>query len=400
MKKFVNVREYLNRREEIRVRLNEIADAMEKDSREANDSEKMELDALKREMNVLDLRIASASKEGMVKVESREAAFDKYLRESINTKMNLESVLHREANPADVTAANGVVSTATDVDAMIPLTIGDVIKPLEEGLILKQLGLPMYTGLVGDFVWPSAGAVEAQIAGEGVTLDDKVIDWGKVKPVPQRVGVSITITRETVFKTDGVAYEVVKQQIPEAMWRTLNKAMFNTDANATGLDGAFYSIAKGTAVEISTLKTKAARKAAKYIAFAGELPTYKELLAMKGIVLAKGVAAEKMAYVMDEYTKSQLESTPRDNGSGLMIVEDGKIAGVPVFCTNYINNSTNTFVGFGCWANQPLQQFGEISFIIDPYTKAKQNSIVMTLNADFAIATLREEAFVLGKCAE
>lgn len=106
-----------------------------------------------------------------------------------------------------------------------------------------------------------------------------------------------------------------------------------------------------------------------------------------------------MAYIMDEYTKAELEATPRDTGSGLMIVEDGKIAGVPVFCTNYINDGENNFIGFGCWGNQPLQGFGDISLIIDPYTKAKANAVQLVLNSDWSTDTLHAEAFVLGKCA-
>jgi hypothetical protein len=40
-----------------------------------------------------------------------------------------------------------------------------------------------------------------------------------------------------------------------------------------------------------------------------------------------------------------------------------------------------------------------MSFVVDPYSKAKSDSVVLTLNSDFAMSTLRKEAFVLGKCA-
>lgn len=402
-KKFVAVRQYINRRDEISARQREIADLLESEKRLETEEEKTELEALEREARVLDLRIASTNPEGLVAVEAREVAFDAWLRESINNKQNLEVGLKRE----NVTGNNGILSTNPNVDGMIPVYVNDIIKPLEEGLIYDKVGLPVMTGLQGSYVWPVAGSVEAQIAGEGVELDDKKIDFTKIIPSPKRVGIAITVTRETIFKTVGVAYQVVVEQLPQAMARTLNKALFHTDNTILGIDGPFFYIANtvsggaataNTPVALSTLKTKAQKKAARYIAFAGELPTYKELLAMKGLALAKGVAGEKMAYIMDEYTKAALEATPRDAGSGLMIVEDGKIAGIPVFCTNYINDAANNFIGFGCWGNQPLQSFGEISFITDPYTKAKANAVQLILNADWATDTLRPEAFVLGKC--
>jgi HK97 family phage major capsid protein len=386
-KKF-SVREYIERREEIKLRMNEIADLAEKeDKREFTEAEKAELKHLEREMNVFDVKIASAGKTGYVEVSARELEFDEYLREAMKNQGKQNNVLQREA------------MLTTDVDAMIPLSVNDVVKPLEEGLILGQLGLPVMTGLNGDFVWPVAGSIEAEIAGETVELSDKKIDFAKVKPNPQRVGVSVTVSAQTIWKTNGVAYEVVKQQLPQAMARALNKAVLGTEEVSHSLVGPFAALAKKTGVALTALKTKEQKKAAQLINFAGELPTYKELVAMKGLCLLKGVEGNYMAYVMDEYTKAMLECTPIDEGSGRMVIENGMIAGVPVKCTNYINSGSNTYVGFGCFGYLPLQGFGDMRFVIDPYTKAKNDSVVLTLNEDWAATVLREEAFILGKCA-
>lgn len=290
-------------------------------------------------------------------------------------------------------------TASTNADGMIPVTTDNVVEPLEEGLILKAVGLPLYTGLAGSYVIPTISAIEATVAGEAVALSDSQIDFGKIQPVPKRVGVTVNLSNQLINQTEGVAYNIVMSQLPKAMARTLNNRMFTTNTTVTGLYGPFKACAGETAVALSTLTTKALKKAAVHIAFAGQLPTYKELLAMKGLVLLKGVDPEYMAYVMDEYTKSELEATPRDAGSGKMIVEDGKIAGIPVFCTNYINTSTGTFIGFGCWGNEPLQQFGDMRMIVDPYSQAPSDITRVTLNADWAMTTLRPEAFILGKCA-
>lgn len=385
-KKF-SVREYIERREEIKVRMNEIADLAEKENkREFTEAEKIELKNLEREMNVYDVKIASAGKTGYVEVSARELEFDAYLREAMKNQGKQNNVLQREA------------MLTTDVDAMIPLSVNDVVKPLEEGLILGQLGLPVMTGLNGDFVWPVAGSIEAEVAGEAVELSDKKIDFSKIKPNPQRVGVSVTVSAQTIWKTNGVAYEVVKQQLPQAMARALNKAVLGTEEVSHSLVGPFAALAKKTGVALTALKTKEQKKTAQLINFAGELPTYKELVAMKGLCLLKGVEGNYMAYVMDEYTKAMLECTPIDEGSGRMVIENGMIAGVPVKCTNYINSGSNTYVGFGCFGYLPLQGFGDMRFVIDPYTKAKNDSVVLTLNEDWAATVLREEAFILGKC--
>lgn len=89
--KKVSVQQYIKRREEIVVRMNEIADAAENENkREFTDPEKEELKVLEREMNVLDVRIASAEKTGYVVVTSREAAFDAFLREHVKSPQNIQ----------------------------------------------------------------------------------------------------------------------------------------------------------------------------------------------------------------------------------------------------------------------------------------------------------------------
>lgn len=107
---------------------------------------------------------------------------------------------------------------------------------------------------------------------------------------------------------------------------------------------------------------------------------------MKTGVVFDGTAA----YVCSATTYADLESTPRDAGSGRMIIEDGKINGFPVFMTEYIGDN---ILGFGLFAYQMVGQFGEVRLTIDPYTGAKSNIVKFILNADFDMLTLRTEAF-------
>jgi hypothetical protein len=132
----VDVKQYIARREEIKNEINVIVDKAEAENkREFTDEEKTALEHYKRELNVIDLKIATADKSGKVEVSQREVEFDKFLREAWNNQAMQNNTLQREA----------ILSTAAD--AMIPLTIGDIVKPLEDGLILKAVGLPMMTGL-------------------------------------------------------------------------------------------------------------------------------------------------------------------------------------------------------------------------------------------------------------
>lgn len=370
MKK-IDVRSYAERLTAIQTRMNEITDLCEKENRQRSQAENTEFDSLVREAGVINARIQAANANGgFVTVSTQEEKLDEFLR-SICAE-NTQRV-HKEVLKRDFT---GMMTT--DATASIPLTIGDIVKPLEAGLIYDKVGLPLLTGLAGDYCWPVLGAVEATIAGEGVELADSKIDIDELKPKPVRLGISIKVTNETINQTQGVVAQIIRQQMPLAMARLINKCMFVTSDQDEAYNVNFH----GPFVD-----------AASSITFAGAVPTYKELLQMKGKVLKEGVENDGTgAYVMNPEMAAILEATPRDAGSGLMIIEDGKIAGIPVFATSHIGDK----IGFGFFGYEPLGQFGETNFIVDPYTGALSNSTIFSINANWSMTSLRNEAFCIG----
>ena len=115
---------------------------------------------------------------------------------------------------------------------------------------------------------------------------------------------------------------------------------------------------------------------------------------MKADVLATGVDGEHLCWVMTKAQKAIAEATPKDAGSGIMVCENDHIAGLPVFTTNYIGQN---FIGLGDWRYQPMGLFGDISFIVDPYSQARKDAVDFVLNVNYGTVTLRDEAFALAK---
>lgn len=99
---------------------------------------------------------------------------------------------------------------------------------------------------------------------------------------------------------------------------------------------------------------------------------------------------------MSAGNKCLLESTPKDAGSGRMLIEDDMLLGRPVFVTEYIGD---TYIGFGDFTYQAAGVFGQPYLTVDPYTGAGKNTVYFWLNVDWGTVTLRTEAFVLGKVA-
>ena len=91
-------------------------------------------------------------------------------------------------------------------------------------------------------------------------------------------------------------------------------------------------------------------------------------------------------YIMDAAMYSALEATPKDAGSGRFVIEGGKIDGDNIFITDLTEYANK--VVCGCFGYEALNQHGTTHFIVDPYTKAKKNVTVFTLNADWSLTYL------------
>jgi HK97 family phage major capsid protein len=228
------------------------------------------------------------------------------------------------------------------------------------------------------------GGGEAEILGETEELSDSTVDFSKINAVKTRMGVSFTVTNQAINDSDVDLVALIQQEARQRIRRVLNRVMFSHQNFTSNFHGPFAG-AKAQAT------------------FAGTVPTYKELLEMKGKVAETGVEMEGFCYVMSETMKAALEATPIDAGSGRMVLENGRIAGYPVFTTAYINYGSNKekanveYIAAGVYTYLAVNQYGELRMVVDPYTKAKKDEVVITLNSDWSMTTLRNEAFALYK---
>lgn len=367
-KKTVNVRELVNKYQTNCDRIGEIADLCEKEQRERTEAETAEYNALMRENQLLQMKMQAVAVEQLRENPNTSAEASRIIRENVAAGRQTRIMLMRDLVMVSDVTAGGI----------IPVKMQDILDPLVEGLILDKVGLPMPTGLAGDYIWPTYETVEASIQGEGVALTDTEISMSKLTASPQRIGIAIPVTRQAINQTEGVVEMVVKRLMPLSVTMLLNKILFSTTkvSGATTLVGPFVALASSP-VEVS------------------EEPTFKDFNKVKAKVLATGVDGEHLCWVMTKAQKAIAEATPKDAGSGIMVCENDHIAGLPVFTTNYIGEG---FIGLGDWRYQPMGLFGDISFIIDPYSQARKDAVDFVLNVNYGTTTLRTEAFALAKC--
>lgn len=418
--KKLSVRELINKYQANCDRINEIAELCDKEQRERTDKEEAEFTALARENQFLQMKMQAATAEHLREHPNAAAEATKIIRENAAHGQKTEIMFVRDLMMVQDVASGGIV----------PLNVQEILKPLEEGFILDKVGLPMPTGLSGDFVWPMYEMVEAQILGEGVALSDTKIPFSKMTANPERVGIAIPVTNQSLNQSDGVLEMIVREVMPKAIRKLLNKILCSTKkANgATNMVGPFV----GKVASAVTLSAT---------------PKFSELnVDMKAKLLETGIDGDHLCWIMTKSMEAILEGTPI-NSSGIYIpmIQNHMLCGLPVYTTNEIRDVQKTYkkyngtawadytltegdtvkgqvskaselpgsgntsgdiyaivtsteyIGLGDWRYQPMGLFGSLRFIVDPYSQARKDSVDFVLNCDYATKTLRNEAFSLGK---
>ena len=369
-------------------RISEIAASCEKDNRKRTEAEDAEYTSLVRSNDMNRMLLQSLQRPANVQEENVQERSMQILRENLRANRPTTIQLVRDEAGAGGSGSEGG-STATDntmlttdlLDSgIIPVKQQTLLKPLDEGLIFSKVGIPFQTGLSGDYFWPTYEGGEATINGENEKLSETKIATSKLKASYDRVGTAIIATRESLTQSAGMLQSIINTELSDRFARTVNRVQFGLTkaTGAVNLVGPFASIAAKDVIQIPAV------------------PTLKNFTKMKAQVFAKGIPSIGCAFIMTEGTKAALEATPVDAGSGIMLVQNDHLAGFPVFTTHYIGDNN---VGFGSFAYNPWGQFGQMSIIIDPYTKALNNAVRFVANGDFGDVVLRPEAFVLAKIA-
>ncbi len=370
-----NFREAYERIDAINARIEEMATALENDKERESltEAEKKERVQLEREKDILEMKIKSNTQIIELNAKSNLAEAERQMRECVLAGKRFEVKISR-----DFGGNTSGYADYTKSENPFPLTLEEIVEPLWGKLILSAIGSPLLTGLKGNHQWPVIETFAATINDEAVELGDTKIPVGKLTAKPERIGIAVPITREALTETDNLLQLVATQYIPTAAAALMNQIMFSTTkvAGATNLVGPFVEMKDGHTVTA-----------------AGDTPTLKELVNLKGIVLNENIVADQLCYVMSETMKAELEATPKWDGANDAIIDDnGNIKGVPVFTTSYCEAGK---VYFGAFKYAPQGIFGDMSFIVDPYTLARKNAVDFVLNLDYAITTLREEAFAI-----
>ena len=346
-------------------------------NRELTDEEKMQEMNLTREirqcedaMRGLNLEMENHKLTAQREKNQKAAYFRELLKDVRLGKAEREITL----NPLENGQINNIAASGA-----INLSLNDMIPTLHEGLGQPK-GLKIVTGVTGNELWPvSVNDVEMEEVGEIEALSDQVLNFANITPTARRVGLTVPVSNRAI---DNAAFDLmgfVQTKFGIAQREYLAKKIYSL-ANWTGNKGPFAGM---TAKNI-VLGKKA----------------YKNILAAVAEFANKGFFEGDVCLSMDRVTEAELMATPKAEGQGGFVIENGKCAGFDYVVSHFVNtelnsagklvNTADRYIQIGFWEWFALEQHDEVRMTVDATSQAvaKKNITAITLNTAWSMTDI------------
>jgi HK97 family phage major capsid protein len=383
-----------NRTKEIDARLAEIESLIKKENRKMNDDESEEFRNLSEEKSALlnerdFLRLGCEQfRSGVLpedKQEDLRYAFARLLTNVRNHQPISEEMRSMVNSQGEIVIPNTRALTDTSsISPVVPITVGELMLPLNNGIVYDKLGLKIQTGLKGTFNFPAVTGVEATFEDENVEVSDQSISMSKLTGNPKRIAISVPVSNTAIDESNVNLQSLVISLFNTAMANLLNKWMLSKTAitkNVAAPNGPFVAAVAAPAVSVAK----------------GVTPKWKDIVALEAAVQKKHLPVTGTSgFVCSSSMIAELRTQDKGTDTGRYIAEavgrgEYQIDGYPVFISEDVDDNT---IEFGVFEYDLLGQFGEVRLVVDPYTDSKKNITRFVFNTRWDNVVLRPEAFV------
>ena len=227
---------------------------------------------------------------------------------------------------------------------------------------LRSLGVTFYPGLTGNFVVPSMAEDTATFPGEAVAGADASMNMEALVLAARRVSHSQTITKETLAQTNPAIYNGILQNLYNGIWNAITYDVFDTiDSDAA---------TQKKLVNEATL-------------------SFGSLVNMEASI--GGLNIGQGSYVTTPSVKAYLKKTAALTNQAA-IWNNNEVNGYPAYGVPAANAKE---VYFGDFSRAAVGTWGDIEYIVDPLTKAKEGEIVITAIALVDSGVTNKRAFCI-----
>lgn len=277
------------------------------------------------------------------------------------------------AAPTVPTGAQGIFAATygePNGAATIQTNVTEVVEPLRNNLVLSQVGATILTGLRGGLKIPLMDAGDAFWESELAESKDAGQEFKSLTLKPLRVTAKIQVSKLLLSQSETSNLDsVLVRDLMAALAQKIDATLFSDgSADDTKPAGLF----EGVAVDTAAIK-------------------YEDIIDIEEKLESANI--NNFVYVVNPSTKAALRKCRVDAGSGLFVYCDDEILGRKAIVSgNVIKN--------GLIALDPKELvysiFGGngIELIVDPYSQAARDAIVVYANIYVDVKMRRKEALV------
>lgn len=353
--------------------LDELDAKLQNATAEERENLNIQYNAKMREVQRLKLEAEVAKMDREQKPESLDAFLKREGKEAIEKKQQREIALNKTQT---VTAAGQTIAEGAEAQNVQVMSLLDLAEP---ETVYKKLGMKISEGVATDkIIWPyQKKAIEIEARGEGQAAGEQVFDWGNFKPSPEEASLMVIVDNEALDNAsfDLGAYIINQLRLGEGRYldkRTVSPATF------TGLKSPI----SGKQVGIVTIDG-----------------TWKNLKKKIARIAATGVDMSKFAIIGNAMATAILETTPKANGQGGMILENGKVGAHTYIESEYAcyikgeddkykYDSENAYIVLAPFSELALVGHGVKRFVVDPVTLAHKNQTRYIIHTKHSLTNL------------
>lgn len=230
---------------------------------------------------------------------------------------------------------------------------------------MVEAGANYMTGLVGNVSIPAYSGTNVGWAGEIAAASDGAGTFSEVTLEPKRITAYLDVSKQFLLQDSVSAEALLKNDIVKAISNKLEATILGEAAGSTTQPEGIFNGAE-TIADTS------------YTTMVGLIQTLEEA----------NVNGE-IKYIVSPAIKAKLKTTSKDSGSGLFVMENGEVDGIPVLSTSACKG-----IVVGNFEDYVIGQWGGIDLTIDPYSQATNGKVRLVVNAYFDAKPRRAEAFV------
>lgn len=292
-----------------------------------------------------------------------QAGADKLIAAGLGHKLG-------ECVPLDAPKSRAVI-TSDSFYGSVPRI---VIPGVEDVSVLPESGAIVVTDLPIDATSiPSPASTSAQWLAEGALADDGSMTLANISLSPMRLDANIDVSLRLLNQGGIEAQNYIVGLLVAAIWAKLESTIFGkAAASAVQPKGAFYGLAKPT-VNIDT----------------------DHLLALEEEISNVKTFPGKYAFFCSQRGSTILKRTPGTVGLATRpLYDQGRLSEYPLFVTNSVasgvgSDSTGEGLLFARTTDLFIGLAGGYMILFNPFAKAKQAIVEITLSAYFMITGLR-----------